>query len=86
MLMEVVVLIMAVGAMCCTCFFIGAKVGQTVSKGEDVKALTINPLEAYRKHEERKKAQAEQERNDIILQNIEAYDGTGMGQRDVPRG
>ena len=81
-----ILLVLVVGAMCCTCFFVGAKVGQTVSKGEEIKTPTINPLEVYRKNEQRKEAQREQERNDVILQNIEAYDGTGMGQKDVPRG
>lgn len=81
-----IVLVLVVGAMCCTCFFLGAKVGQTVSKGEDIKTPTVNPLKAYREHEQRKAMQAEQDRLDTILQNIEAYDGTANGQKDVPRG
>ena len=81
-----ILLVLVVGAMCCTCFFIGAKVGQTVSKGEEITVPTINPLEVYRKNEQRKEAQREQERMDTIMQNIDAYDGTGAGQKDVPRG
>lgn len=79
-----IVLVLAVGIMCICCFMIGAKVGQTVSKGEDIKLPTVNPLEAYREHEQRKAARDEQERIETIMRNIEAYDGTADRQEDVP--
>jgi hypothetical protein len=66
------------------CFIIGAKVGQTVSKGEDVKVPEINPMEIHRKREARREALEEQKRIDTIMRNIETYDGTGRGQADVP--
>ena len=78
-----IALVLVVGVMCCTCFFFGAKVGQTVSKGEDIKTPTINPLKAYRENEQRKEAEKEQNRIATVMQNIEAYDGTGRGQKDV---
>lgn len=74
------------GAACIACFLIGAKVGQTVSKGEDINVPTINPLQAYREREARKEAEMEQSRLETIMQNIENYDGTGNGQKDVPGG
>lgn len=67
------------------CFIIGAKVGQAVSKGEEIKTPAIDPLKAYREHEAKREAQKEQERLDTIMRNIEAYDGTGDGQEEVPR-
>lgn len=66
------------------CFVIGAKVGQTVSKGEEVKLPTVNPMDAYRKREAKKEAQMEQDRLDTIMRNIECFDGTSRGQEDVP--
>lgn len=81
------VLLMAVmGLTNILCFVIGAKVGQKVSKGEPVELPSVNPLEAYRKHEARKEANREQDRNSTILHNVEVYDGTSTGQREVPRG
>ena len=68
------------------CFVVGAKVGQMVVKDETIKLPSFNPLEAYREHEARKEAEHEQNRLDTILSNIESYDGTATGQRDVPRG
>lgn len=79
-----IALVCAVGAMCIVCFMVGAKVGQTVSKGEDVKLPNINPIEAYREHENKKNARAEQDRLSAIMRNIERYNGTAEGQEDIP--
>lgn len=81
-----VLLVLTVGAMCIGCFLIGAKVGQKVSKGEEIELPTVNPLKLYREHEARKIAEMEQNRLDTIMQNIESYDGTASGQREVPKG
>jgi hypothetical protein len=81
--MEVIT-ILAMGFVCAACFLTGAKVGQAVSKGEEIKTPTVNPLKAYREMEAKKEAKAEQDRIDTIMRNIESYDGTGHGQEDVP--
>ena len=78
-------LIAVIAASNIICFLIGAKVGQTVSKGENIKLPNMNPVEAYKKREARKEAEVELDRISTILQNIESYDGTGYGQKDVPR-
>lgn len=78
-----IILVIAVGLLCIGSFCVGAIVGQTVSKGEDIELPSINPLEAYRKHEAKKEAEAEQNKIDTIMQNIEAYNGTSAGQKDV---
>lgn len=79
-------LILVVGALNIACFFFGAKVGQTVSKGEPIELPKVDPLKAIREREDRKEALREQERYDAIMRNIENYDGTSRGQEDVPRG
>lgn len=79
-----VLLLLVMGIANIVCFVIGAKVGQAVSKGEDIKTPTVNPVKAYREHEAKKEAQMEQNRIDTIMRNIEGYDGTGRGQEDVP--
>ena len=67
------------------CFMVGAKVGQMVQKGETIKAPTINPVKLYNEHIDKKEAEIEKNRLDVIMRNIERYDGTGKGQEDVPR-
>lgn len=66
------------------CFIVGAKVGQKVVKGEPVELP--NPIKAIEKHQAEKEAKYEQSRKDIILRNIDNYDGTEYGQEEVPRG
>lgn len=77
-------LLLIMGAVNVACFFLGAKVGQTVSRGDEIKTPTLNPLKAAEERADRKQAKAEQERIDTIMRNIEAYDGTSRGQEDVP--
>ncbi len=67
------------------CFLIGARVGQKVVNGEEVKLPTINPVEAIREHQERKEAERVQDKVEAIMRNIDSYDGTAYGQEDVPR-
>jgi hypothetical protein len=81
-----ILLILAVSALNIVCFFVGAKVGQTASKGETIKTPTLNPLKLARERIDKKEAEMEQERFDTIMRNIESYDGTGRGQEDVPKG
>ena len=80
---ESIIMMILVGTLNIVCFFVGAKIGQKVVKGEDIKAPEITiptPIQDYRK---KKQAEAEQNKIDIIMQNIEAYDGTSAGQKDV---
>lgn len=83
--MEALILF-ATSAMNIVCFIIGAKVGQTVSKGKDIGVPAIDPLKPIRERQDRKQAKAEQDKYETILRNIENYDGTGAHQEDVPRG
>ena len=85
--MEVLALAV-MGVVNIACFVIGAKVGQTVQQGKDIELElpTVSPIESYRKHQEKKAAQKEQEKYDTIMRNIEGYDGTSNGQQKVPRG
>ena len=81
-----ILLVLITGALCVACFFVGAKVGQMASKGETIELPKIDPMQPIRERQERKQAQAEQEKYDAIMRNIENYDGTSRGQEDVPRG
>ena len=81
-----VLLLAVMGMVNVLCFVIGAKVGMAVSKGEEIKLPSVNPVEAIRKHEAKKEADAEQDKIDTIMANIEAYDGTAYRQKDIPGG
>ena len=79
-----IIMVLTVGALCIGCFLIGASVGQKVTKGEDIKLPTVNPIQAIKENRDKKQAEMEQHKFDTILQNIDKYDGTTKGQEDVP--
>lgn len=81
--MANILMIFAVGALNIVCFFIGAKIGQKVVKGEEIKAPEISMPTPIRDYRKKKQAEYEQDRLDTIMHNIEAYDGTSVGQKDV---
>ena len=76
--------IAVMGAVNILCFMVGAKVGQAVSKGEEVKLPNMNPVEAVREHKKKVAADREMDRVSTIMHNIENYQGSSIGQREVP--
>lgn len=81
-----VLLLLIMSASNIVCLVFGVKVGMSVKKGEEVKLPTLNPLEIYKAHREDKAAEAEMKRIDAVMQNLESYNGTEAGQKDIPRG
>lgn len=83
--METIILVISIGIMNILCFFIGAKVGQKVVKGEDIKLP--NPIKAIEETKEtwefKKEQEEENERLKIQLENIDNYNGTPSGQKDI---
>lgn len=79
-----VLLLLVMGAVNIACFMIGARVGQKVTKGEEIKLPTVNPMELVQEQREKRAAQEERNKLETILRNIESYDGTAYGQEDVP--
>lgn len=80
-----ILLALTIGVLCIVCFITGAKVGQTVSRGETIETPNLNPIQAIRERQARREAEEEQNRLDTIMNNIDSYDGTSFGQKDVPR-
>jgi hypothetical protein len=84
--METVLLVLATGTLCIVCFFIGVKAGKKEKiKAPEVKDL--NPIKKIQeiqiKKEETKEAELEKKKIETILENIDSYNGTAEGQKDV---
>lgn len=79
----IIVLIMLMGVMNLLAFLIGARTAQKAHRGEEIKMPTLNPIKAYDEHIEHIRASKEEEERNIMLENINNYNGTGLGQRDV---
>ena len=77
-------LLLVMGAANIACLLIGVKIGQTVAKGEEVKLPAVKPVEAVVKLTPQQEAEEEKNKLDIIMRNVDKYDGTEQGQEDVP--
>ena len=82
---ELIIILAVLGTLNVVCFYFGANVGSTVAKGEKIEVPNINPIAKIREHLDKREAQREQDRYETIMQNVENYDGTSNGQRDVPK-
>lgn len=78
-----ILLVLVVSILNVGCLFCGLKVGMSVVKGEPMELPSINPIKAYRERENNKQAEREADKFATIMDNIDAYDGTGANQKDV---
>ena len=81
--METIILVLLMGGMNLLAFLVGARTAQKVDRGEEIELPTLNPMQAYKEHREQSEANKEQERLNIMMENINNYDGTGAGQKDI---
>lgn len=79
-----ILMVLAVGTLNIVCFLIGVNVRQKVDKGEEVKLPNVNPVEMYHEHQEQKDKKLKASQREVLLRNIERYDGTSLGQEDIP--
>lgn len=81
---EAIILCTIFGVFIIVSYSLGLKNGQRLSKNEEVVVPNVNPVkviaEEIEKHKEKKKQQA----YEIMMSNIDNYDGTGLGQQDIP--
>ena len=82
--MNDVLLVLIVGSVNLLSFYLGAKLGGKENT-ESIKFPNLNPITKLEEHKEKKEEQKERERLDVIRQNIDNYNGTAEGQRDIPR-
>ena len=93
--MEIIVFLAAEFALAAACINLGLTIRNGMNRKTE--APTLNPvtvikqhkkdkLEEYREKQSKEQAELELARLEVIMNNIEAYDGTARGQEDVPRG
>ena len=87
---EVTMEIVSLGAMILiiVAFYLGILIGQKIGKNENIKPIKVpipkkENIPFTKEHKEMKEQAKEVERLNAILKNIDAYDGTGKGQRRI---
>lgn len=79
--MELFVIVLLLTVCNMLCLIIGVKVGIKASRGEEV--MLPNPVRAVREHKEQKEASRKDQVMEDMSYNIDIYDGTGLGQKDI---
>ncbi len=81
---EAIALCTIFGVFILLSYTLGLKNGQKLSKSESITLPELNPVKIIQSeietHEEKKK----QDQFDIMMSNIDNYDGTGIGQQSIP--
>ena len=84
--METILIVITIGIMDILCFYFGAKIGQ---KAVNNQPIEINPVKAVSRtideHKAKKEQDKENEYYESIMYNIDHYDGTSIGQKDIKR-
>ena len=79
--MEQLLLVAVICLSNVACLIAGAKIGQKAYRGEEIKLP--NPVEKVQTFKETQEYRKEQEAMDTMLHNINVYDGTSLGQKDI---
>lgn len=77
-IIYVIMLVFMTGSFCIMSFLIGS----------NSKKVSLNPIQSYKEHKEVQKKKTEADlkarQTKTMLENIDRYDGTSLGQRDIP--
>ena len=79
--MEELLLVVFICLSNVACLIAGAKIGQKAYRGEEIRLP--NPVEKVKSVKDSQEYKKEQEALDTMLYNIDVYNGTGLGQKDI---
>ena len=82
---DTILLLFLVGCFILVAYTLGLKNGQKLKNNEEIKLPEINPVKVIKNEIENYEEKKKQEINEINMFNIDNYDGTGLGQKDIPR-
>ena len=81
--MEVIFLAVFISLSNLVCLIVGVKVGQKAHRGEDIAIKIPNPVQKVQSMKDSQEYKRDREAVETMLYNIDVYDGTGMGQKDI---
>ena len=82
--LEVILFCCIFGLFILASYTLGLRNGQKLAKKEEITMPDMNPVTAINKQIESAEQKKGQKAFDIMMSNIDNYDGTGLGQRDIP--
>lgn len=82
--METIALLFLFGVFIILAYTLGLRNGQKLKNNEEIKIPEINPIKIVRNEIETFEQKKKQDAYDTMMANIDNYDGTGLGQKDIP--
>ena len=82
--METIALLFLFGIFIIIAYTLGLKNGQKLKNNEEIKMPEINPVKIVRNEIESFEEKKRQDAFETMMSNIDNYDGTGLGQKDIP--
>ena len=82
--METIALLFLFGIFIILSYTLGLKNGQKLKNEEEIKIPEINPVKIVRNEIETFEQKKKQDAYETMMANIDNYDGTGLGQKDIP--
>lgn len=84
MTLELILFCSIFGLIIMASYTLGLRNGQKLSKKEEITMPDVNPVSIVNKPIEKHEIKKEQELLNIMMDNIDNYDGTGTGQKELP--
>lgn len=81
---DTILLLFLFGIFIILSYTLGLKNGQKLKNNEEIKIPEINPVKIVRNEIETSEQKKKQDAYDTMMANIDNYDGTGLGQKDIP--
>lgn len=81
--METITLLFLFGVFIILAYTLGLKNGQKLKNNEEIKMPEVNPIKIVRNEIDAFEQRKKQDLYDTIMANIDNYDGTGLGQKDI---
>ena len=83
-MLDTILLLFLFGIFIIIAYTLGLKNGQKLKNNEEIKIPEINPVKIVRNEIETFEQKKKQDAYDTMMANIDNYDGTGLGQKDIP--
>ena len=80
---DTILLLFLFGIFIITAYTLGLKNGQRLKNNEEIKMPEINPIKIFRNEIESFEEKKKQNAFETMMSNIDNYDGTGLGQKDI---
>jgi hypothetical protein len=84
MTLEVILFCSIFGLFIMASYTLGLRNGQRLARKQEVKMPEVNPVKVVKEIKENKELEKEQDVLETILNNIDIYDGTEAGQKEIP--